>query len=225
MPIHSIAPFPDAPRIVMCSNGIVDIWDTDHSTPSLAPDGTRRAMCSKGIWNTEENHQILAASIQRAMDLSGVIGIRTPYELRSPRNAELTCTRSEAGDTVYVAATAIDSRLLWDGNGELLDSNGPQWKYVRAKQPPKYVCRRIGHFSIRATARDWKLLRLDYYPRRVSHGSLSASTTAAWRHLFVSLFMSRIFCMGLRSSALQAGGRRKRLRIRAPQYVVRMLLL
>jgi hypothetical protein len=139
MPIHSIAPFPKDTKIVMCSNGVVDIWDTDHNTPSLAPDGTRRAMCSKGIWNTEGNHRILPAAIQKAMDLSGIIGIRTPYELRSPRNAELTCTLSETGNTVYVAATALDSRLLWDGNGKLLDSNGPQWNHVRAKQYPNIV--------------------------------------------------------------------------------------
>ncbi|KAJ7804699.1 hypothetical protein B0H14DRAFT_3485999 [Mycena olivaceomarginata] len=88
------------------------------------PDATRIAMCSKGIvdiWDTDNNtpygrHQALAAL-----------------------DSELTCTPSDEGDTVYVTAMAIDSRLLWDGNGKLLDSNGPQWKHVRAKQYPNIV--------------------------------------------------------------------------------------
>jgi hypothetical protein len=88
------------------------------------PADTQIAVCSRGaieIWDTAHD-----PAYHR-------------FRLLAPSDSELTCTRSEAGDTVYVAATAIDSRLLWDGNGELLDSNGPQWKYVRAKQYPNIV--------------------------------------------------------------------------------------
>ncbi|KAJ7356508.1 WD40-repeat-containing domain protein [Mycena albidolilacea] len=91
------------------------------------PDDTQILMCSKGtveIWDTDHD-----PTDQRSRLLAPSLW-----------NPELTCTPSDKGDTVYVAAMAMGSaRVLWDGKGERVDSNGPQWNHVRAKQYPNIV--------------------------------------------------------------------------------------
>ncbi|KAJ7859485.1 WD40-repeat-containing domain protein [Mycena olivaceomarginata] len=91
------------------------------------PNDTQILMCSKGtveIWDTDHN-----PTDQRSRLLAPSLW-----------NPELTCTPSDKGDTVYVAAVAMGSaRVLWDGKGERVDSNGPQWNHVRAKQYPNIV--------------------------------------------------------------------------------------
>jgi WD40 repeat protein len=95
MPIDSVAPFPHDTRIVMCSKGTVEIWDTNHNPA---------------------DHRV---------------------QLPALLDSELMCTSSNEG--VYITAMALKSRLIWTGVGEVLDSNGPQWDHVRAKQYPNIV--------------------------------------------------------------------------------------
>ncbi|KAF7347511.1 WD40 repeat-like protein [Mycena venus] len=77
----------------------------------------------------------------------------TPYrrELTLPHRElyELTCTPSDEGDDVYITAMSSTSVLVWNGNGEPLDSDAssPQSKYIRAKQYPNIVAEKSGWIS------------------------------------------------------------------------------